>query len=504
MKMQTWAAHSAAVALMATVGFASVAALPAQPGGADASVATLAAEHTLARHLDDLVAMETYRPGYAFWQHIFTVPDGSIAFGSAIDGRLLATFPTRGDWLRDANWVDASLASSLAGRMLPGRLDDRRDYVARVLEPIVGPVLHNPTRGNFLLPNVARYGRFVQEWSAIYGRFGVPPEVGLAQVILESGLNGTRRSEARAVGFCQWLEGNWRRLNRLSPEVIEGHNQTTQAPYCAAYLTILATKYGSFIPALSEHNAGGVNVGRTLINGERLGGEDVRQRYFLGADLARDLRALSLYGYRDIYRTYGPRSYRYAEMVFGNIFNVRNIVANVPQVKIFAMRTPRRIPLTEVTARTGLSVDEVRRFNPALLRYVPANATLYLPRYYKDFGADVTYWHRPPPAAFAAALNDFVRLDVTPERWDDPGFAPVLRRFQQRFRESKSEEGAVMSTVLAYVIDETYSSNRAAILAEFRTSDEIRKLFARGLVERESLRGGRAMAPADAVTFGLD
>ena len=40
--------------------------------------------------------------------------------------------------------------------------------------------------------------------------------------------------------------------------------------YCAAYLTILATMYGSFIPALSEHHAGGVNVGRTLINGQRL------------------------------------------------------------------------------------------------------------------------------------------------------------------------------------------------------------------------------------------
>ena len=39
--------------------------------------------------------------------------------------------------------------------------------------------------------------------------------------------------------------------------------------------------YGSFIPALSEHHAGGVNVGRTVINGERLGGEDAREQYLL-------------------------------------------------------------------------------------------------------------------------------------------------------------------------------------------------------------------------------
>ncbi len=69
-------------------------------------------------------------------------------------------------------------------------------------------------------------------------------------------------------------------------------SQTAQAPYCAAYLSVLATKYGSFIPALSEHNAGGTNVGRALINGERLGATDVRARYFLGSKLARDLRAL--------------------------------------------------------------------------------------------------------------------------------------------------------------------------------------------------------------------
>src|SRR5688572_25279755 len=41
-----------------------------------------------ARWHDDTIAMKTFRPGYAFWQNIFTIPDGSIAFGSAVDGRL--------------------------------------------------------------------------------------------------------------------------------------------------------------------------------------------------------------------------------------------------------------------------------------------------------------------------------------------------------------------------------------------------------------------------------
>jgi hypothetical protein len=364
---------------------------------------------------------------------------------------------------------------------------------------MVGPVLHNPTRGQFLLPNARRYGRFLDEWGAIYERFGVPAEIGLAQAAIESGLNGTRRSEARAIGFCQWLLANWRRLNTLAPAEIEGHNQTTQAPYCAAYLSVLATKYGSFIPALSEHHSGGTNVGRTLINGERLGGQDIRDRYFIGSQFARDLRQISLYGYRDIYRTYGPRSYAYSEMVFGNGLNIRALAASTPQVKIHAMRTTRAIPLAEITTRTRLPVDEVRRFNPALLKRVPARATLYLPTYVKEFGADVAFWHRPPDAAYAAVLNEFVRLDATEADWEDRSFESALRVFQKRFAATRTEEGTIMATVLAYVIDETYSSRRGAILAEFRESDAVRQLFQQAIVDWETVRTRRDAVPASNV-----
>ena len=279
--------------------------------------------------------------------------------------------------------------------------------MALLLEQAAGPVVHNPTRGLFVLPNARRYGDFLQEWSAIYERFGVPGDIGLAQALIESGLNGTRRSAARAIGFCQWLARNWKEFNRLSPYVIEGHNQTTQAPYCAAYLSVLATKYGSFIPALSEHHSGGTNVGRTVINGERLGGEDIRHRYFIGSQFAHDLRRISLYGYRDIYRTYGPRSYLYSEMVFGNTFNIGNLMTSRPQTRIYAMRPSSAIPIAEITRRTHLTLDEVRRFNPALLQQVPAHGTLYLPLYVKEFGPDVSFWHSPPSASYASVLQRF-------------------------------------------------------------------------------------------------
>jgi len=451
-----------------------------------ATVAT-AADLVAARRHDDFAAMQKYRPGYAFWQYVFSLPDHSIAYGSEVDGRLLVTFPAKGNWPRDAVWIDAQLLGVLDSEPLSRKLGERRDQVAVLLERAVGPVQHNSTRGDALMPNAARYGGFLAEWAAIYERFGVPADIGLAQVILESGLSPSRRSEANAIGFCQWLRKNWKRLDSFSPTPIEGGNQTTQAPYCAAYLSILATKYGSFIPALSEHNAGGTNVGRTLINGERLGGDDVRSRYFLGSRLARDLRALPGKEYEEVHRSYGPRSYLYAEMAFGNTFIVSQLLTSTSQVPINAMRTPRAITLAEISTRTGLTDDEVRRFNPAVGQQVPAEGTLYLPVYIREFGEDVAFWRRPANPAYAAVLNDFVRLEPGAERWDDPGFAPILSEFRRRFIEARTEEGTVMATVLTYVMDQAYTSSRRMLLTDFRSNEAVDRLVARGVIELQTL-----------------
>jgi hypothetical protein len=411
---------------------------------------------------------------------VFTVPDGSVAFGSAANGRLLVTFPTRGNWARTAEWADPAAAVALTDAPLPSNLNRRREEVARRLETLGDEILHNQTRGLSLQRNGKRYGAFLSEWGAIYERFGVPAEIGLAQAIVESGLNGTVRSRARALGFCQWLQGNWNRLKRLAPHVIEGYNQTTQAPYCAAYLAILATKYGSFIPALSEHHAGAVNVGRTLVNGERLGGDDVRESYFLGASFARDLRTVSPRTFRGLYRTFGPRSALYADMVFGNMANVTRLRSSMQQVEIFAMRTKSARSLASLASATGLSTAELRRFNPALIRQVPADGTVYLPEYVEAFGPDISFWHRPPSEAFASILNEFVRLDVPLEEWDRREFDTVLQDFRKRFEATKTEEGSVMATTLAFVLQDQRSSRQAQIMAEFRTSARILRLFERG------------------------
>ncbi len=461
--------------------------LSAQPEPFDAAqTARSAYYHTRTRLADDEAAFREYRPAYSFWQHIFTIPDGNIIFGSAEDGRLLATFPSRGNWARDVIWEEDRLVGTVEGRRFSRRLRDRRDEVESLLEAAVGPVVHNPTRGRFLEPHAERYGPFLAEWGAIYERFGIPAEIGLAQAIVESGLNGRARSSARALGFCQWLPRNWNALKRLSPHVIEGYNQTTQAPYCAAYLTILATMYGSFIPALSEHHAGGVNVGRTVINGERLGGRNTREQYLLGSDFARSLRQISIQRYRQLFRTYGHRSALYAEMVFGNMYNVRRLIWETPQTKIFAMRVPETTAIATIAEKTGLSRTELKRFNPALVRRVPRHANLYLPEYVEEFGEDVSFWHRPASSEYAEVLNDFVRLDATIQDWHEPEFEQTLREFQQRFSDTGTEEGTVMATLLRFVSSNLTTSRRAAILEEFRNSDRVRELFERGRRELAS------------------
>jgi hypothetical protein len=439
---------------------------------------------TGARFHGDVLALERYRPGYRFWTHVFSNPDGSIVFGSAETGALIASFPSGGDWSRDGRFLQDGVENLVAGGSWPRRLSDRRDRVVERIEPLTGPVIHNPTRGNFVSPNVGLYGSFLEEWGRIYERFGVPAELGLAQALVESGFSGEVKSEARAIGFCQWLPRNWRRLDGLTPHVIEVENQTTQAAYCAAYLTVLATKYGSFVPALSEHHAGSTNVGRTVINGARMGGEDVRERYLLGAQFAKDVRALSPRTFRDVVGTYGPRSYLYAEMIFGNMETVADIRDEREQETIHAMRVERDVTLSDIVRRTGLSQREVKRYNPALVRRVPRGATLYLPEYREEFGRDVAFWHRDADPAYQEVLYDFLRLGAPLEEWDSPAFEAVLDGFRQRFRATETEEGRVMDAVIGYVIQEIPLLHRQ--LSAYRTDPEIDRLFERGMQLREA------------------
>ena len=124
---------------------------PSVPSVLERAAAQAVTEYSRARLDRDLAMVQMFRPAYPFWQYIFTIPDGRIAFGSAQDGRLLAIFPTTGDWVRDGVWEEQSLNGFLHGRTLPKQLNARRDELVRLLTPVTGPLVHNPTRGQFLM-----------------------------------------------------------------------------------------------------------------------------------------------------------------------------------------------------------------------------------------------------------------------------------------------------------------------------------------------------------------
>jgi hypothetical protein len=150
------------------------------------------------------------------------------------------------------------------------------------------------------------------------------------------------------------------------------------------------------------------------------------------------------------------------------------------------MRTSTTLTLTEIARRARLSTDEVRRYNPALTRRVPAGASLYLPRHIAALGRDIAFWHRPPSRAYASLLDEFVRLDISPDEWDSATFDRVLDGFRTRFAATRTEEGTIMAMALAYAMQDRRTSRQAEILADFRSSDEIRQLFERAQQEREA------------------
>jgi hypothetical protein len=64
----------------------------------------------------------------------------------------------------------------------------------------------------------------------------------------------------------------------------------------------------------------------------------------------------------------------------------------------------------------------------------------------------------------------------------------VLTVFKRRFRETNTEEGVVMETVLTYAMDQAYTSSRRALLSEFRSSGDVRRLIDRGVLELAVVR----------------
>ena len=69
----------------------------------------------------------------------------------------------------------------------------------------------------------------------------------------------------------------------------------------------------------------------------------------------------------------------------------------------------------------------------------------------------------------------------------------MLAAFKRRFKETNTEEGLVMETVLAYAMDQAYASPRRTLLADYRNSGAVRSLIERGVLELDAMRHTAAL-----------
>jgi len=58
-----------------------------------------------------------------------------------------------------------------------------------------------------------------------------------------------------------------------------------------------------------------------------------------------------------------------------------------------------------------------------------------------------------------------------------------------------------METVLAYAMDQAYTSSRRTLLTEYRNSERVRWLIERGVLQLDALRNARALVNAAATVL---
>ena len=126
-------------------------------------------------------------------------------------------------------------------------------------------------------------------------------------------------------------------------------------------------------------------------DGTRVGADEPRERYFLGADLARELRSIGD-EYKDIYQSAVRALPHTRKWCSATPLPSRHHRRDAAAARAFGMRTTRSMPLAEIIRRTGLTADEVRRFNPALA--VRPRGCDALPPCVRLVGRDVSFWRR--------------------------------------------------------------------------------------------------------------
>ena len=150
------------------------------------------------------------------------------------------------------------------------------------------------------------------------------------------------------------------------------------------------------------------------------------------------------------------------------------------------VRDPVRFPPTLTLAirrleSLGVPLEEAPQTNAMIVSMATLRPTNELYRAHRQELTDP--WVGPGASRHTEMITRFV--DQLIDNWIDRGEVEFISEFARPLPQM------VMATVLGYVIHEIQTSGRGRILAEFRTSPQVRELFEQAVLEREAALASR-------------
>lgn len=208
---------------------------------------------------------------------------------------------------------------------------------------------------------LSRSGRYVSMMRGILREEGIP-EAMVYLPLIESGFSTSALSPMRAAGPWQFIPGTAKRYGLTINKWVDERRDPVKSTRAAArYLRDLYGMFGSWSLAMAGYNAGEGKV----------------------------IKAIAKTNSTDFWRIYKTRHLKWETKDYVPRFIAASLIAYEPQryglddlvyeeaMSFDEVAITRSMSLNDIAARTGVSVDEVKRLNPEIRRSVTPPVNMY-------------------------------------------------------------------------------------------------------------------------------
>lgn len=301
--------------------------------------------------------------------------DGRVDFGACGPNDKTAQADSDTDWLAEDGPLPGLASLDVAGEAAPlivtqvdGGFESCYSPVAADVQTVASnsvPIIVNRNveahiryfqgRGRkHFVKWLGRTGEYMPLLQTILRENSLPEDLFYLAVI-ESGLNPKAKSRARAVGMWQFIRGTAIRYGLRVDWWIDERMDPEMASYAAAsYLKDLYSQFGSWYLAAAGYNAG---EGRIIRAVRKLGTDDFWEIASYKRALKRETRDYVPKYIAAMLIAKDPESYGFTEQEYGGEFSYEKAVVSEP--------TDLRV----IADAAGTTVEEIKRLNPALLRW---------------------------------------------------------------------------------------------------------------------------------------